>query len=108
MRVCGQPFKKKRERERERHISAKRKKINYIIVKSLPNCEGRAGPEEEARLSGVVKTEEQRRVGGVSTLKRLHAAQNANKAPSPQRIRRHTESCTPQRLLSSALKTALK
>lgn len=39
-----------------------KKKIYYIILKSLPNCEG---AEEKARLSGVLKTEEQRWVGGL-------------------------------------------
>lgn len=43
----------------------KKKKIYYIILKSLPNCEGRVGAEEKARLSGVLKTEEQRWVGGL-------------------------------------------
>lgn len=45
-------------------VNARKKTINYIILKSLPNCEGRAGAEEKARLSGVLKAEEQRLVGG--------------------------------------------
>lgn len=45
-------------------VNDRKKYTNYIIVKSLPNCEGRAGAEEKARLSGVLKTEDQRWVGG--------------------------------------------
>lgn len=56
-------------------------KKNYIILKSFPNSERRAWAEEKARLSGVLKTEEQSRglAGILYTLKWLNAAEHANK-----------------------------
>ena len=59
-----------KKQTKENHILLKclvndRKKRNYITPKSLPEWEGKVGAEEKARLSGVLKTEEEKRVGGL-------------------------------------------
>lgn len=108
--VCMWPtVRKKKKNTKNTHILVKclvsDRKKNCITLKSLPKCEGRAGAEEKARLSGVLKKRDG--LGAVLYTLRGRTQHRMPINPEAQRIRRHQRSCRPERskLLSSVLKS---